>query len=158
MSLSSLALHAAWRDYWGMWNPLVEPWISPIEKSLCHAPRIAVIPELLQSTMPAGGKMQYNFHLLPGSLIWAMWPTNNPLVSVQLTDVGLGHQFFQEPIQADQISTTGASTGYMPSFTLLPTPHPVVGDGLFTFEAWGPAGVTFVLLLGVAEVTNCPVR
>jgi hypothetical protein len=163
MSVSSLALHAAWRDYWAMWSPFVEPWISPIEKSLCHAPRLAVMPELLNSVFPPGGKMLYNFHLIPGSIIWGMWPfltpgINKPGPSIQLTDVGLGHAFFQEPIRADQISTTGPAAGYFPSFTLLPSPHPVVGDGLFTFEAWGQPGSTFVMLLGVAEVTDCPVR
>jgi hypothetical protein len=42
--------------------------------------------------------------------------------------------------------------------TLLPCPWPVVGEGLFTLEAWGTPGANFVMVLKVAEVTDCPVR
>lgn len=157
MSVSSLALHAAWRDYWGMWNPFVEPFLAPLEDSKCHAPRLVVMPELAQQIIPAAGKVLYNFHLVPGSIIWGMWPPNNAALTIQLTDVSLAHKFFQEPISTDQLATTGAGAGEFPSFTLF-YPHPVVGDGLFTFEAWGAPGSFFVVLLGVAEVTDCPVR
>lgn len=158
MSLSSLALYAEWRDYWGMWNPLMEPFLAPLEASDCLAPRWAVLPQLQYATFGPTGKITYNFHLVPGSIIWGIWSTidEGDDVTVQLTDTSLGHQFFQEPIQAEQL--VGGSAGpYFPSFTLLP-PHPVVGDGLFTFEAWGPVGSFYVALLGVAEVTDCPVR
>lgn len=156
MSVSSLALNSTWRDYWGMWNPLVECFLAPLELSECHAPRFVVLPQLNLQTLPASGYMQYNFHLVPGSLIWGMFPTNNSQIAVQLTDVGLAHAFFQEPISADQLATAQAGA-YFPAATLI-NPHPVTGDGLFTFEAWGPAGAVFVMLLGVAEVTDCPVR
>jgi hypothetical protein len=160
MSVSSLALSIAWRDYWGMWNPYVEPLVAPIELSECHAPRIAILPQLQQQTFDATGKIQYNFHLVPGSLIFGMMTNGDSTVSVQITDIEMGHQFFQEPISADQICSlfVNEEFAYMPNFMLLPTPHPVVGDGLFSFEAWGPVGTTFVMLLGVAEVTDCPVR
>jgi hypothetical protein len=165
MSVSSLALNSSWRDYFGMWNPFVEPQLAPLELSLCHAPRVAVLPELLEAVFPAGGKMQYNFHLVPGSLIFGMYVPSGDFntdgtVSVQLTDNNLKHQFFQEPLSSDQICSTPpfAAEGYFPPFMLLPTPHPVVGDGFFTFEAWGTPGNTFVMLLAVAEVTDCPVR
>jgi hypothetical protein len=165
MSVSSLALNPAWRDYFGIWNCYVEPMLAPLELSLCHAPRFCVLPELFTRVFPASGKMMYNFHLVPGSLIWGMFvpagdfENDNP-VSVQLTDMNLEHRFFQEPISSDQICSTPpfAAEGYFPPFMLLPCPHPVVGDGLYTFEAWGTPGDTFVMVLGVAEVTDCPVR
>jgi len=160
MSVSSLALTGSWRDYWGIWNALVEPLIAPLELSVCHAARFAILPQLQQQTFPASGKTEYNFHLVPGSIIWGLFADGDDSVSIQITDLAFGHQFFQEPLSADQISSTPpwAARGYLPSFMLLPAPHPVVGDGLFSYEAWGTPGATFVMALGVAEVTNCPVR
>lgn len=158
MSVSSLALFPGWRDYWGMWNALVEPWAAPLEQSKCHGPRLAVLPELDAATFDQTGKTLYNFHLVPGSLIWGMWVPSDPTVTIQLTDLNLGYEFFQQPMTADQLATTSFNNGYFPSFTLLPTPHPVVGDGLFSYEAWGAPGASFVMALGVAEVTECPVR
>jgi hypothetical protein len=161
MSVSSLALTVAWRDYWGMWNPYAEALIAPIELSECHAPRLAILPQLQQQTFDASGKTQYNFHLVPGSLIFGLLvQAPDTPVAIQITDVGMGHQFFQEPISADQLQAERflEIEGDMPNYLLLPTPHPVVGDGLFSYEAWGQVGTTFVMALGVAEVTDCPVR
>jgi hypothetical protein len=157
MSVSSLALNSDWRDYWGDWNALVEPWFAPLEKSMCHAPRFVILPELEQATFPTSGYIQYNFHLPPGSIIWGLYLTFDTTVSIQLTDVSLGHQFFQEPITADQVAPA-QFFNFLDSFVLLPAPHQVVGDGLFSYEAWGVAGAFYPIMLGVAEVTSCPVR
>lgn len=157
MSVSSLALFSSWRDFSGDWNSLVEPQIAPLESSTCHAPRFALLPDVSHNTIPASGKIEYNFHLPAGSLIFGMWAANLDY-AIQLTDIGLGHQFFQDPLRVRLVFTPGALQSRIPSQTLLPCPHPVVGDGLFSFEAWGDPGDTVVLLLGVAEVTECPVR
>ena len=159
MSRSSLSLDSCWRDYYGMWNPLVEPQFAPIERSGCHAPRLARFPDVLNQVVPASGKIEYNFHLVPGSLIWGFWGyfTNEDMV-VQLTDVNLGHQFFQAPVTTRLLITRGANAGRFPSYTLLPTPHPVVGDGLFTLELWGDPGDIGCVIFGVAEVTDCLVK
>jgi len=161
MSVSSLALFSTWRDYYGAWNALVEPQFSPLEQSTCHAPRFAVLPDASKQTVPAGGKVEYNFHLVPGSIIIGMLLPGNPArdLSIQLTDVTLGHQFFQEPVLASLLFTPGAvDTALYPAVTLFATPHPVVGDGLFSFEAWADPGDTVVVILLVAEVTDCPVK
>lgn len=157
MALSSLALFSSWRDFSGDWNALVEPQIAPLEASSCHAPRFALIPDVSHNVIPDGGKIEYNFHLPAGSLIYALWVPNKSY-AFQLTDVVLGHQFFQDPIRAALIFTAGALQGRIPGQMLLPTPHPVVGDGLFSFEAWGDSGDTVAVILGIAEVTQCPVR
>jgi hypothetical protein len=158
MSVSSLALWPDWRDYYSMWSPYVEPLLAPIERSSCHAPRYALVPDVSHQVVPASGKIEYNFHLPAGSLIWGLLPPEGSAAAIQLTDVTLGHEFFQEPVQVNFLVTPGGLRGRMPPWSLLPTPHPVVGDGLFTFEAWDVPGVTFVMLLGVAEVTTCPVK
>jgi hypothetical protein len=160
MSLSSLALDPSWRDYYGMWNPYVEPQFQAIEKSPCHAPRLALIPDILNQVVPPSGKIDYNFHLVPGSIIWGFWAgqMSNPDMVIQITDVNLGHKFFQDPVTVKFLDTIGANAGRFPSYTLLPTPHPVTGDGLFTLEVWGDPDDVAALILGVAEVTDCQVK
>jgi len=159
MSVSSLSLFSAWRDYWGMWNGLVEPQFAPIDESKCHAPRFALLPDVSHQVVPSSGKITYNFHLPPGSVIWGIFsPNPNTDYAIQLTDVTLGHQWFQEPVSISFLFTAGSTAGDYPAALLLPTPHPVVGDGLFSFEAWATPGDTVLILLGVAEVTSCQVK
>ena len=160
MSVSSLALFPSWRDYWGMWNAMVEPYLAPLELSQCHAPRFALLPQTGQWQFPSSGKIQYNFRLEPGSIIWGLFPLpGNPDATefaIQLRDEQLGHDFFQAPMNVSQLQVTNPGLSF-PSPTLI-YPYPVVGEGMFSFEMWGPAGAFFMMLLGVAEVTDCPVR
>lgn len=158
MSVSSLGLFAGWVDYYGNWSSFVEPVLAPLELSKCHAPRLVLLPDVNSQVFPSSGKIEYNFQLIAGSLIYCLFPPNDNTVSVQLTDVGLHHAFFQEPARCDNLFTLTADQGDFPPGVLLPTAHPVTGDGLFTFEAWGTPGNTFVMCIGVAEVTECPVR
>ncbi len=124
MSLNPLSLDSSWRDYYGSWNPTVEPFTAPLEKSNCHLPRLALCPDVLNQVVPASGKIEYNFHLVPGSLIWGFWAFfSNTSNAIQLTDVNLGHAFFQDPVTLALLITQGANAGRFPSFTLLPTPH-----------------------------------
>lgn len=168
MARSSLALDSCWRDYYAMWNPFVEPLHAPLEESTCHGPRLALMPDVQHQIVPASGKIEYNFHLVPGSVIVGFYLTGivdaaalgnsgNPF-TVAFRDIGLEHDFFQEPTQTDFLKTQGAQFGRFPSYTLLPSPHPVVGESFFTLEVWGTPGDTFVGILLVAEVTDCPVR
>jgi hypothetical protein len=159
MSLNPLSLDPSWRDYYGSWNPSVEPYAAPLEKSNCHLPRLALVPDVLNQVVPASGKIEYNFHLRPGSLIWGFWQYfTNTSNAIQLTDVNLGHAFFQDPVTLSLLITQGANAGRFPSYTLLPTPHPVVGDGLFTLEVWGDPGDIASLILAVCEVSECPAK
>ncbi len=136
MARSSLALDPSWRDYYGDWSALVEPLMAPIEESACHAPRFALIPDVPHQIIPASGKIEYNFFLVPGSLIvgfWVMGSTTLPgnsqnTFAIALRDVELEHDFFQEPSTTDFLRTEGAQFGRFPSMTLLPCPHPVVGE------------------------------
>lgn len=158
MALSTLSLFSEWRDYYGDWSALVEPYVAALELSKCHAPRVALIPDVQHQLIPASGKIEYNFHLVAGSLIWGILPPADSTDVIQLTDVNMGHAFFQDPVTASFLVTPGPQFGRFPSYTLLPTPHPVVGEGLFTLEVWGTPGDTFFMLLGVGEVIDCPVR
>jgi len=170
---SSLALDSCWRDYGRFWNAQTEPYHAPIEESVCHAPRYALIPDVTHQTIPASGKIEYNFYLVPGSLVVGFFVTqgNNPQgtgqtfptnsgnpFTIQLRDIGLQHDFFQEPSSTQFLATNGAQFGRFPSYTLLPSPHPVVGDAFFSLEVWGTPGDTFAMVLLIAEVTDCAVR
>jgi hypothetical protein len=156
MSVSSLGLDSSWVDYSGVWNSYVEPQVAPLDQSPCHACRYALIPPVEQGLFPFSGKISYNFHLVPGSLIYGWWISGG--TSLQLTNVDMGHKFFQEVDVPFDAGTYGSDQARFPSFTLLPAPHPVVGDGFFSLEAWGVPTQRFVMILGVGEVTNCPVK
>lgn len=166
MAISSLALDSCWRDYGGMYNARIEPYHAPLEESRCHAPRFALMPDVQNQVIPPSGKIQYNFFLQPGSIIIGFWVTQSGApgnstdgtFTIQLTDIGLQHQFFQEPEDTTFLATQGAQQGRFPSYTLLPSPHPVVGESLFSLEVWGTPGDTFRMVLMVGEVTDCPVR
>jgi hypothetical protein len=162
MSVSTLALDAGWRDHFAMWNALVEPRLAPLEGSHCHAPRFVVAPDISNMVIPTGGKQSFNFNLVPGSILWCIWPqgidTGGGPTAIQLTDVEMGHKFFQEPVDPSMIVTNGSQFGRFPSYFLFPTPHPVVGDGLFTLDIWGAAGGLYWIVLGVAEVSDCNVK
>lgn len=155
MSLSTLALDSSWVDYYASWNSFVEPLLAPLEDSDCHAPRLALVPDISKQIVPASGKITYNFHLLPGSFIVGFWLLPGVDGALQITDVNLGHKFFQEPANTLLLQTPGVAGALYPSFTLLPTPHPIVGDGLFTAEFWGTPGGRFYMVLLVAEVSDC---
>lgn len=164
MSLTSPTLDPSWRDYYGAWGPFVEPLLAPLELSKCHACRYALVPSVDQFIFPNQGKIEYNFHLVPGSLIWGL-NTGGFFTTFQLTDVGVGHQLFQEPLLPETATVVGDNPllppqfrGNAPGYFMLPTPWPVVGDGLFRLEAWGTPGDWFFMLLAIAEVTSCPVR
>jgi hypothetical protein len=156
MARSSLALDSSWVDYYGDWSALIEPLMAPLEQSTCHAPRYVLMPDANHQVVQSGGKIEYNFRLVPGSIIIGLWLT--PGFTIQLRDIDLEHDFFQEPVKSDFLITQGAQFGRFPSITLLPTPHPVVGDALYSLQVWGTVGTQFVAVLLVAEVTDCPVR
>ncbi len=156
MSLAPWAISESWRNYGGMWNPAVEPWIIPLGDSKCHAPRVVQCPPLEQAMIDPFGKLEYNFRLLPGSVIFGAL---GGAETMQLTDVGLGHGLFQEP-NPPAFDIPGADLGLTESLFLFSCPWPVTGDGLFTFEAWNrqATAVRVNFQLFVAEVTTCPVR
>jgi hypothetical protein len=158
MSVSNWALDTTWRDYFGMWNSLVEPQIAPLEASVCHGPRFATVPTIEQQVVGPSGKITYNFHLPSGSIVLGFWVGYSAPFTFQLTHVDLGHKLVQEPERSDGVTTTGADSARFPSFTLLPVPWPVVGDGLFTLELWANENDRVWMILAVGEVTDCPVR
>jgi len=148
-----------WSEHWGSWNARALAALDWLERVACLKGRYAVSPGREFQVIPQSGYSSANLRLVPGSVVWGMaFPSNGgglSNVAFQLTDLQLGHQFFQEPLSLSSLTPTGRTEGWFESFVLFPCPHPVVGDGLFRVEFWGPAGTAAFVVLGVAEVGSC---
>lgn len=153
MSITTIALDSSWRDYSGQWNPSAEVFCAALQNSQCHDPRWVVVPSLDEQIIPASGKITFNFHIPPGSILWGLLIRGG--FTAQLTDVGLGHSLFQEPITLGVAGTTGQLQGNLESVFVLPCPWPITGEGLFTFEAWGDPGSRVAIYIGCAEAVQC---
>lgn len=161
--ITPLQLDAAWRDYWGQYNPPAAAQMQPLELSNCYRPRIVLCPDNAHQIVPQSGKIEYAFSLKPGSLVWGMLlSASASSTALQLTDINMGHKFFQEPITENLLTLLAiggpplTTIDDFPAYVLLPCPHPVVGDGLFMFEAWTTIGLRVQVCLLVAEVYECP--
>lgn len=148
-------LNTSYVDFWGNYTAgAIARMGDAIERKGCLYPRFAIVPGQGIQTISSSGKIAYNFRLTPGSLIWGIWPYS--LAGLfNLTDLCLGHSLFQDPMSAGAMVTTGGSDGSAPSFTLLPAPWPVLGDGLFHLDVWGDPNSLAYFLLGVSEMPPC---
>lgn len=164
--ITPFQLDAAWRDYLNLWSPPANAQFAPIQDSSCYLPRLRMVPDTSSQTMPASGKIQYNFTVAPGSIMWAIWagPSAQLPFTFQLTDVQINHRLFQEPASTQCLPNAGnvanglINSNLLPSsynYALLPTPWPIVGDGLLTVEIWGTPKLRYFLMLGFAEVNEC---
>jgi hypothetical protein len=157
--ITPFELDASWRDYWNLYQPAANALIAPINDNRCYHPRIRYVPDTSQQIMPPSGKIEYNFVVAPGSLIYAIGagPSNQLPFTFQLTDIGIGHRLFQEPASTQSLPNAANAAGATSPFNyaLLPAPWPVVGDGLFTVEIWGTAGLRYFVYLMAAEVYEC---
>lgn len=149
----------SWSDTWGSWNSRALAALDWLERVSCLKCRYALAPSLEFQAIPAAGYLSYNLRLVPGSVVWGFALPDNgadlDTVSLQITDLSLGHQFFQEPLMLSSLTPLGRRQGWFEAFNLLPVPHPVTGDGLIRVEFWGPVGETVFLIFGVAEVAAC---
>ena len=158
--ITPFQVDAAWRDYWNLWAPPANAQFAPIADSSCYLPRIRMVPDTATQIMPPSGKLQYNFTVAPGSLMWAIWagPFAQLPFTFQLTDIQIGHKLFQEPCSTLALPNAGnvvvgdaASAPSAANYGLLPTPWPIVGDGLLTAELWGTPGIEVFPYTGICR-------
>lgn len=162
--ITPLNLDANWREYWGQFYPPAAAQLQPLELAGCYRPRMVLLPDLASQVVPDSGKIEYAFSLKAGSIVWGLYAYKSDTTAVQITDVNLGHKFFQEPVRLKFLTMQEPGLGTqvdlavdfesMP-YLLLPGPHPVVGDGLFLFEAWQTIATRICIVLLVAEVYVC---
>lgn len=157
--ITPFELDCSWRDYWNLYSPVANALIAPITDNRCYHPRIRMVPDTSQQIMPPAGKIEYNFVVAPGSIIYAIWagPDAQLPFTWQLTDIAISHRLFQEPASTQALlNASNAPSPNSPfNYSLLPAPWPVVGDGLFTLEVWGTPGLRYRVFLGCAEVYEC---
>jgi hypothetical protein len=179
--ISPLQLDCLTRDYYGHWDAYAIGQLAPLARRTdCYQPKLYKAPASQDELIGANQYASCGLHITPGSLIFGFYlpalvsTSLPPAFNVQITDVALKHKFWDEPIPsiflgnykpsyltADALQS-GGLIGSFPS--LLCTPHPVVGEGLFLFEFWDTTGGTsgpqgsaqrLELVVGVLEATEC---
>ena len=150
----------SWSDSWGLWNSRALAAQAWLENERCLKARLALAPNAAAQTIPLSGQIDYNVRLVPGSVVFGfvlpLSAAGSEDIRIQVTDVALNHQWFQEPLSLASLGVTGVRECWFERSILLPCPHPVVGDGLFRVELWGPVGSSAFIIFHVAEVSQCP--
>lgn len=177
--ISPLELDPLTRMYWGQWDANSIGQLAPLASDKCYKPKFYKAPASGDELISAYGYVTFGLRITPGSIIFGFYcpaqvsTSEAPAYNVQITDSSLNHKFFDEPIPsfflgnykptyltADPLQTAGLVASF-PS--LLPAPHPVVGDGLFLCEFWDTTGGTsgpqgsaqrLELVIGVLEVVD----
>lgn len=117
---------------------------APALEDDCYRPKIYKSPDISQELLAASGPGAYVSHglrITPGALILGyLFPSNfvQQEVNVQITDVGLDHKWFSEPVPWYFLSN---GKPFMPN--LLRSAYPVVDPGLFLCEFWNVSGSQF---------------
>jgi hypothetical protein len=165
LPISPLSLDQLTRDYYGAYDVYVIAQLADLSDDDCYQPKFYKAPSIAEELMLDQAYVAYGLKITPGSIIFGIY--NPPLIStgnppqydLQITDQQLEHQFWSEPVPSYLVgnykptyqSNGPANVGSFPN--LLPSPHPVVGDGLFLVELWNTSGATLriELILGVLE-------
>ena len=161
--INSLQLWPMYRDTWGYFDAAIAPLLAPLDHNQCYRPKYYNAPSIDLQNMVPGAYLRYTLTITPGSLIWGFQcALENPTFSVQITDVGTTHKFWDTPITNVFLSNpnTNHSSGGVGGYpNLLPCPFPVVGNGLFSCEFWANPANTYTercyLIFCVAEVSEC---
>ncbi len=177
LPISPLSLDALTRDTWGSFDAAAIRQLAPLADDLCYRPKLYKSPDSPSEVMPANGYVSHGLKITPGSLIYGFYlpaevvqaplsgggtflnAVTPPQFNVQITDASLGHKLFDEPVPSlflanfkpTYYSAIFALAGSFPS--LLCSPYPVVGSGLFMVELWNTAGAQqrVELVIGTLE-------
>jgi hypothetical protein len=136
-------------DYWGEFLPFaLENW-WPIIKAGCYTPRWFQAPTNALQQMNVGDYNAFALQIPAGSFIMAILHSLQAGFSgtfqVQITDSGIEHQFFSQPVPDSFFYKTSGRDGYV-----LTKPYPVTYPGNFLFERWCVTAGSCELLFAVA--------
>lgn len=142
--MTQIELRGIWRDYWGRWDSKSSGHVADLNDPERFRPSFYSVPSRLSQTLAAGEYAQAQISITPGSFVWGLAHPSAADFVFQITDLSLGHEWFNQPISDYCIES---------AFWPLPEPYPVVYPGLFRIEVWnGFAGsATCELILCVAE-------
>jgi hypothetical protein len=177
LPISPLSLNQLTRDYWGSYDAKAIQQLAKAGADPCYQMKFYKAPADNMEVLPGYAYVTHGLRITPGSIIFGFYlPAPLPLrcgpaCTVQITDVSLGHKFWDDPVsaiflanykpecQSDaaifvNVVATPLLQGSFPN--LLCAPHPVVGSGLFDVEIQSTTAAQqrIQLILGVMEVCN----
>ena len=136
--INSLQLWPYWRDTWGYYDAMVNPQFAPLDHNPCYKPKFWEVPDAdlqlmsVDNTTAAPAFQEYTLRIVPGSLIVGFDNDDNaPIFQVQITDVSTQLKFWDSPI-----SNYFLTNNFNEYPSLLCSPRPVVGTGVFKVELW----------------------
>ena len=144
LPISPLSLDALTRDPWGSYDAAAIRQLASLADEACYRPKIYKSPDISQELLAASGPgtyVQHGLRITPGALILGfLFPSNfvQQEVNVQITDIGLDHKWFSEPVPWYFLSN---GKPFMPN--LLRSAYPVVDPGLLLCEFWNVSGSQF---------------
>ncbi len=169
--LSPLSLNPLTRDSWGQFDATAIAQLAPLANEECFQLKFYKAPADGQEVLAGNAYAAYGMRVTPGSIIFGFYlpmvgVPGAPLSSlpaafvVQIRDVSLQHNWFDDPISSLFLSNykptyQSESSGDQCSFpNLLTAPYPVTGTGLFRVEVWSTSVETqrIELIFGVLEV------
>lgn len=145
-----------YREQWGDMSAIVVDRLDAILKAGCYVPRYYRAPSNdLEQLAGPNGYLRYSLAIPPGSWIYGVWrsPTTGfaaaPTFWVQITDVGLNHKLFSNPIPEKFLGANQTDYAFLFDY-----PYPVVAPGVFLCEFWNPNNATnqVEVTFGVAQV------
>lgn len=143
-AICSFHLNPFTRELWSEYDALVIAQLQPALEDECYRPKIYKSPDISQEVLAASGPGTYVSHglrITPGALVLGyLFPSNfvQQEVNVQITDIGLDHKWFSEPVPWYFLSN---GKPFMPN--LLRAPYPMVDPGLLLVEFWNVSGSQF---------------
>jgi hypothetical protein len=153
LSISPLSLDTLTRDYYGSWDAYILAQLAALVDNDCYQPKIYRAPALSNELVAANGYTSFGLKITPGAIVYGLYlppssqTSNLPgQFNVQITDVSLKHDWFDQPIPSyflanNKPSYLSASQSIVGSFpNLLDAPFPIVGRGLLEIQLWETSG------------------
>jgi hypothetical protein len=122
--MNQLWLQGNVRNYWGAWEPPSIGAVSPLNDPECYRPTWYVAPPFDSRTLAIAAHLQTDLSLPAGSFIYGMSGRN----TIQVTDVGLGHKWFNTPTDVN-----------LPNLLWFPEPYPVTAPGVLRIDFYNPS-------------------
>ena len=103
-TFSPLSLNQLTRDLWGRYDGSIIAQLAALADDPCYMMKFYKAPSDEQEVMAANSYAAYGMEVTPGSIIFGFYlPTFGPAFApfnVQITDVSLGHKWFDAPTAA----------------------------------------------------------
>jgi hypothetical protein len=104
LPISPLSLADLVRDLWGNYDAAAIAQLAPLAYESCYQPKFYKAPDLQNEVFAANSYYPYGLKITPGSIIYgihlpaSLSTSQAPRFNVQVTDVSLNHQWWDEPL------------------------------------------------------------